>query len=132
MDSAEAPCRFSDPDLWLSSIRSELSTAIALCRKRSRFHQCLTGALDRQEVAGIWGGRHIVGGELRPFRDDAPLLRRTTPVSCPFESTFEPPDQGQHPCETPRLATPRRLSRKLPVNALYRFGQGAVQAPPPG
>ncbi|MFI5436762.1 WhiB family transcriptional regulator [Rhodococcus baikonurensis] len=83
MDSAEAPCRFSDPDLWLSSIRSELSTAIALCRKRSRFHQCLTGALDRQEVAGIWGGRHIVGGELRPFRG----RRAATP---PDDSGFMP------------------------------------------
>lgn len=63
MDSAEVPCRSSDPDLWFSSVRSELSTAIALCRICSHLHQCLTGALDRQEAAGIWGGgRHIVEG----------------------------------------------------------------------
>ncbi|MGH3893461.1 MAG: WhiB family transcriptional regulator [Rhodococcus qingshengii] len=64
MDSAEVPCRSSDPDLWFSSVRSELSTAIALCRKCSHLHQCLTGALDRQEAAGIWGGRHIVEGKI--------------------------------------------------------------------
>ncbi|WP_366962624.1 WhiB family transcriptional regulator, partial [Pseudomonas aeruginosa] len=52
MDSAEVPCRSYDPDLWFSSVRSELSTAIALCRKCSHLHQCLTGALDRQEAAG--------------------------------------------------------------------------------
>ncbi len=70
MDSAEVPCRSSDPDLWFSSVRSELSTAIALCRICSHLHQCLTGALDRQEAAGIWGVADISsrGGKLRPFR----------------------------------------------------------------
>ncbi|WP_158171248.1 WhiB family transcriptional regulator [Rhodococcus sp. JT-3] len=88
MDSAEVQCRSSDPDLWFSSVRSELLTAIAWCRKCSRFHQCLTGALDRQEVAGIWGGRHIVGGRIATLpgttrRYSAGRLRFHAPSKAP-------------------------------------------------
>lgn len=88
MDSAEVPCRSSDPDLWFSSVRSELSTAIALCRKCSHLHQCLTGALDRQEAAGIWGGRHIVEGKIATLpgttrRYSAGRLRFHAPSKAP-------------------------------------------------
>jgi len=47
-----------------------------------------SGALERWEAAGVWGGRYIVEGKSLRFRRDTPLLRGTAPVPCPFEGAL--------------------------------------------
>lgn len=97
MDSAEVPCRSYDPDLWFSSVRNELSTAISLCRNKCpHLHECLSGALERQEAAGVWGGRHIVEGKISTL----PGTTRRYSVGRRFHALSKAPEGSPRPRAT--------------------------------
>ncbi len=60
-----APCQESDdPDLWFAERQADVEFAKALCRTCPVRSACLTGALDREEPWGVWGGEVFIGGQV--------------------------------------------------------------------
>ncbi len=58
----ELPCRLSDPELFFAESPADVEAAKALCRDCPVRELCLTGAKDRREPWGVWGGELFVGG----------------------------------------------------------------------
>jgi WhiB family redox-sensing transcriptional regulator len=52
----DVPCRVQNPDLWFADTPADLERAKALCRTCPARLACLSGALDRREPWGVWGG----------------------------------------------------------------------------
>ena len=57
------PCQ-SQPDLFFAEHPSALARAQELCVGCELRDLCLTGALERGERYGVWGGQILVGGEI--------------------------------------------------------------------
>jgi WhiB family redox-sensing transcriptional regulator len=74
----DVPCRVEDPDLWFADLPAELEQAKALCLDCPARAACLTGALERREPWGVWGGEIFERGAIvarkrprgRPRKDD--------------------------------------------------------------
>ena len=66
LDMAEvAPCQeATDPDLWFAERQSDVEFAKTLCRTCPVRHACLSGALEREEPWGVWGGEVFIGGQV--------------------------------------------------------------------
>jgi WhiB family transcriptional regulator, redox-sensing transcriptional regulator len=60
--SDSLPCRTEPDDLWFSDHPSELEQAKLLCAACPIRRACLTGALERREFAGVWGGEILDRG----------------------------------------------------------------------
>lgn len=58
------PCQVHDPDLWFADAPGDLERAKALCGGCPVRLACLTGALDRREPTGVWGGQILENGEI--------------------------------------------------------------------
>jgi WhiB family redox-sensing transcriptional regulator len=56
------PCRVNDPDLWFAESPEEVERAKALCLACPVQHLCLSGALERREPWGVWGGQLFLRG----------------------------------------------------------------------
>ncbi len=57
----ELPCR-SDPELFFAEKPEDIRRARALCRGCPVRPGCLTGALQRAEPCGVWGGELFLRG----------------------------------------------------------------------
>ena len=74
----DVPCRVQDPDLWFAETPPELEKAKALCLGCPARLACLSGALERREPWGVWGGEIFERGVVlarkrprgRPRKDD--------------------------------------------------------------
>ena len=53
----DLPCRSGDADLWFAESPAELEQAKTLCGGCPVRVACLTGALQREEPWGVWGGQ---------------------------------------------------------------------------
>ena len=62
------PCLTEDADLWFSERPEELGRAKALCSTCRIRGKCLTGALERQETWGVWGGEIFVDGAIVAYK----------------------------------------------------------------
>ncbi len=66
----QIPCRVSDGDLWFAEDPRELEQAKALCDGCPARIACLTGAIERREPWGVWGGeifeRGVIVARKRP------------------------------------------------------------------
>jgi WhiB family redox-sensing transcriptional regulator len=51
------PCRVNDPDLWFAESPDDVEFAKRLCLGCPVQHLCLSGALERGEPWGVWGGQ---------------------------------------------------------------------------
>ena len=64
------PCRVEDPELWFAESPAQLELAKSFCADCPVRSACLTGALDRAEPWGVWGGeifeRGVVIARKRP------------------------------------------------------------------
>lgn len=60
------PCHNGDADLWFAESPAELEEAKALCAVCPVRGACLTGALDRAEPWGVWGGEIFERGRVIP------------------------------------------------------------------
>ena len=68
--------------LFFSEDEFDLARAKAICRKCGLAERCFRGALARQEVYGVWGGRLLVDGVVvavkrgrgRPPKHPKPVL----------------------------------------------------------
>ena len=60
----DIPCRVLDADLWFAESPTELNRAKSLCQDCPARAACLSGALERREPWGVWGGEIFVGGAI--------------------------------------------------------------------
>jgi WhiB family redox-sensing transcriptional regulator len=67
----QTPCRVFDPELWFADDPEQVAQAQSLCGQCPLQVACLSGALERREPWGVWGG------EL--FEDGAPVARKRRP-----------------------------------------------------
>jgi len=63
---SELPCRTFDPDLWFAEAPADLELAKSYCRDCPVRRACLTGALERHEPWGVWGGEIFERGVVIP------------------------------------------------------------------
>ena len=52
----DLPCRVQDPDLWFAESPADLERAKDYCATCPARLACLSGAIDRREPWGVWGG----------------------------------------------------------------------------
>lgn len=60
------PCRVNDPELWFAESPSDVEFAKALCQDCPVQALCLSGAIDRREPWGVWGGQLFLQGTVIP------------------------------------------------------------------
>jgi WhiB family redox-sensing transcriptional regulator len=78
----DLPCT-DDPELFFAEAPSDVEAAKALCQGCRIQAACLTGALDRREPWGVWGGELLLRGTVvprkrprgRPRKADAELAK---------------------------------------------------------
>jgi WhiB family redox-sensing transcriptional regulator len=72
------PCRANDPDLWFAESPDDVEIAKTLCLGCPIQHLCLSGAIQRGEPCGVWGGQLFLKGAViarkrlagRPRKDE--------------------------------------------------------------
>ena len=77
------PCRRHNAQLWFSDLPAELRLAKAFCQLCPVRRVCLTGAVERHEPHGVWGGEIFARGAIiadkrprgRPRRMEGPARR---------------------------------------------------------
>jgi len=65
-DAERLPCRVNDPELWFAESPSDVEFAKALCQDCPVQQVCLSGALERREPWGVWGGELFLQGVVIP------------------------------------------------------------------
>lgn len=60
------PCHRTDPDLFFAESPADVEAAKAICTQCPIRVTCLTGALERQEPWGVWGGQLVLQGVVVP------------------------------------------------------------------
>jgi WhiB family transcriptional regulator, redox-sensing transcriptional regulator len=63
--SAQLPCT-DDPELFFAESPEDVETAKALCVGCAARLTCLSGAMERREPWGVWGGELFLRGEVVP------------------------------------------------------------------
>ena len=58
----QLPCRTQDPELFFAESPEDVEYAKSLCADCPVRLDCLTGALERAEPWGVWGGEWFVQG----------------------------------------------------------------------
>jgi WhiB family redox-sensing transcriptional regulator len=66
LEAALLPCRTNDPELFFAESPSDVERAKALCGSCPLRQTCLTGALERREPWGVWGGELLFQGAVIP------------------------------------------------------------------
>jgi WhiB family redox-sensing transcriptional regulator len=72
----DLPC-MDEPDLFFAESPADVETAKALCRGCPIRLACLTGALQRGEPWGVWGGELFLRGEVIPHKRPRGRPRKT-------------------------------------------------------
>ena len=65
-DAERLPCRVNDPELWFAESPSDVEFAKTLCQDCPVQQVCLSGALERREPWGVWGGELFLQGVVIP------------------------------------------------------------------
>jgi WhiB family redox-sensing transcriptional regulator len=73
----ELPCR-DDPELFFAESPDDVEFAKSLCRGCATRIACLTGAIERREPWGVWGGELFLRGEVVPYKRPRGRPRKTT------------------------------------------------------
>jgi WhiB family redox-sensing transcriptional regulator len=60
----DVPCRVQDPELWFAENPSDLERAKLHCQDCPARLACLSGALQRREPWGVWGGEIFERGTI--------------------------------------------------------------------
>ena len=72
----ELPCT-EDPELFFAESPEDVETAKAMCRGCKARLACLTGALERREPWGVWGGELLMRGAIVPRKRPRGRPRKT-------------------------------------------------------
>ncbi|MCW2595824.1 MAG: Transcription factor WhiB-like protein [Jatrophihabitans sp.] len=60
----DLPCRVENPELWFAETPADLERAKSFCHDCPARLACLSGALDRREPWGVWGGEIFERGAI--------------------------------------------------------------------
>lgn len=63
---AAVPCRSYDPEVFFAERPADVEYAKALCTECPVRLACLSGALERREPWGVWGGELFISGVVVP------------------------------------------------------------------
>lgn len=63
---SQVPCKVQDPELWFAELPADVEHAKALCQACPVRQLCLSGALERREPWGVWGGELFLQGVVIP------------------------------------------------------------------
>jgi WhiB family redox-sensing transcriptional regulator len=74
--SQRLPCT-DDPDLFFAESPADVEYAKALCRTCPLQAECLSGALQRSEPWGVWGGELFLRGVVVPRKRPRGRPRKT-------------------------------------------------------
>lgn len=66
VDEEKLPCRVNNPELWFAESPSDVEFAKTLCTGCPVRDLCLTGAQERREPWGVWGGELFLQGVVIP------------------------------------------------------------------
>ena len=66
VDEELLPCRTNNAELWFAESPSDVEFAKALCQSCPVRDLCLSGALERREPWGVWGGELFLQGTVIP------------------------------------------------------------------
>lgn len=66
VDEELLPCRAGDAELWFAESPSDVEHAKRLCLECPVQALCLSGALERREPWGVWGGELFLQGAVIP------------------------------------------------------------------
>ena len=58
----DLPCRSNDPELFFAESPADVEFAKTICTECPIREACLSGALERKEPWGVWGGELFVQG----------------------------------------------------------------------
>ncbi|MBV9207946.1 MAG: WhiB family transcriptional regulator [Actinobacteria bacterium] len=72
----DLPCT-EDPELFFAESPEDVETAKAMCRDCRARLACLTGALERREPWGVWGGELLIRGAIVPRKRPRGRPRKT-------------------------------------------------------
>ena len=72
----DLPCT-EDPELFFAESPEDVETAKAMCRGCKARLACLTGALERGEPWGVWGGELLMRGAIIPRKRPRGRPRKT-------------------------------------------------------
>jgi WhiB family transcriptional regulator, redox-sensing transcriptional regulator len=72
----DLPCS-QDPELFFAESPEDVETAKAMCRGCRARMACLTGALERREPWGVWGGELLMRGAIVPRKRPRGRPRKT-------------------------------------------------------
>ena len=72
----DLPCT-EDPELFFAESPEDVETAKAMCRGCEARLACLTGALERREPWGVWGGELLIRGAIVPRKRPRGRPRKT-------------------------------------------------------
>jgi len=72
----DLPCA-EDPELFFAESPEDVETAKAMCRGCKARLACLTGALERREPWGVWGGELLMRGAIVPRKRPRGRPRKT-------------------------------------------------------
>ena len=61
---ASLPCEDSEPEIWFAEAPADLERAKALCADCPVRRACLSGAVDRGDPHGVWGGEILARGAI--------------------------------------------------------------------
>lgn len=59
---SDLPCQVENSDLWFADTPAELESAKSSCAPCPLRSSCLSGALERREPWGVWGGQIMERG----------------------------------------------------------------------
>lgn len=63
-EDQDVPCQSNDPELFFSEVPAEVEQAKSLCLECPLRAACLTGARERREPWGVWGGELFENGAI--------------------------------------------------------------------
>ncbi len=72
----DLPCT-ENPELFFAESPEDVETAKAMCRGCKARLACLTGALERREPWGVWGGELLMRGAIVPRKRPRGRPRKT-------------------------------------------------------
>lgn len=72
----DLPCT-EDPELFFAESPDDVEQAKAMCRGCRARIACLTGALERREPWGVWGGELLMRGAIVPRKRPRGRPRKT-------------------------------------------------------
>ena len=72
----DLPCT-EDPELFFAESPEDVEQAKAMCRGCRARLACLTGALERREPWGVWGGELLIRGAIVPRKRPRGRPRKT-------------------------------------------------------